>query len=171
MCNKKLSIILTMKSVAKLSRERNTFNSCTLFTSLQKIIVKTDGKEVVVEQGGVVQAPVEDIGKPVKKTGKTGSTGGLPGVAALPKLVGGVLPTMTTAGGGGSGSVVMASVLPPSKSQVMAAAKSGKGVLQVTAPPQPCECLCINFVVDNFAIFHGHVHFLIDKIMFMFECT
>ena len=68
-------------------------------------------------------------------------SGGLPGVAALPKLVGGVLPAMATAGGGGgSGSVVMASVLPSSRSQVMAAAKSGKGVLQVTAPPQPCEC-------------------------------
>ena len=62
-------------------------------------------------------------------------------MAALPKLVGGVLPAMATAGGGGgSGSVVMASVLPSSRSQVMAAAKSGKGVLQVTAPPQPCEC-------------------------------
>ena len=108
--------------------------------------MKTDGKEVVVEQGGVVQAPMEDIGKPVKKTGKAGPTGstsgGLPGVATLPKLVGGVLPaTATAGGGGGSGSVVMASVLPSSsKSQVMAAAKSGKGVLQVTAPPQPCEC-------------------------------
>lgn len=35
---------------------------------------------------------MEDIGKPVEKTGKTGPTGstsgGLPGVAALPKLVG-----------------------------------------------------------------------------------
>ena len=83
---------------------------------------------------------MEDIGKPVKKTGKTGPTGstsgGLPGVATLPKLVGGVLPATATAGGGGSGSMVMASVLPSSnKCQVMAAAKSGKGVLQVTAPP------------------------------------
>jgi hypothetical protein len=106
--------------------------------------VKTDGKEIVVEQGGVVQAPVEDVGKPVKKTGKTGptgSTGGLPGVAAHPKPVGGVLPTTAARGGvGGSGSVVTASVLPSNKSQVMAAAKSGKGVLQVTAPPQPCKC-------------------------------
>ena len=107
--------------------------------------MKTDGKEVVVEQGGVVQAPVEDSGKPVKRTGKTGptgSTGGLAGVTAHPKLVGGVLPTTATGGGGGaggSGSMVMASVLPSSKSQVMAAAKSGKGVLQVTAPPQPCK--------------------------------
>ena len=147
-CDQQLvvSIILAMKitfSVAKLSRERSTSNSCTHFTSLQKIIVKTDGKEVVVEQGGVVQAPMEDIGKPIKKTGKAGPTGstsgGLPGMATLPKLVGGVLPATATAGGGGSGSVVMASVLPSSKSQVMAAAKSGKGVLQVTAPPQPCE--------------------------------
>ena len=67
-------------------------------------------------------------------------SGGLPGVAALPKLVGGVLLAMATAGGGGSGSMVMASVLPSSnKCQVVAAAKSGEGVLQVTAPPQPCE--------------------------------
>ena len=101
--------------------------------------MKTDGKEVVVEQGGVVQAPIEDIGKPVKKTGKAGPTGstGLPGVAAHPKPVGSVLPS--TAGGGGS--MVMASVLPSNKSQVVAAAKSGKGVLQVTAPAQPCKCV------------------------------
>ena len=37
--------------------------------------------------------------------------------------------------------MVMASVLSSTKKQVMAAAKSGKGVLQVTAPPQPCECV------------------------------
>ena len=39
---------------------------------MQKIIVKTDGKEVVVEQGGVMAAPVEDVVKPARKTGKTG---------------------------------------------------------------------------------------------------
>ena len=92
--------------------------------------MKTDGKEVVVEQGGVVQAPMEDIGKSIKKMVKAGPTGStsLPGVAAHPKPV-----------GGGDGSMVMASVLPSSRSQVMAAAKSGKGVLQVIAPPQPCK--------------------------------
>ena len=98
----------------------------------------------MVEQGGVVQVPVEDIGKPIKKTGKAGPTGstGPPGVAAHPKPVGGVLPTA-----GGGGSMVMASVLPSSKSQVMVAAKSGKGVLQVTAPPQPCEYVSLLLVV------------------------
>ena len=102
---------------------------------------------MVVEQGGVVQAPVEDIGKPVKKSGKSGLTGsaGLPAVAAHPKPVGGVLPTAS-----GSGSMVMASVLPSSKSQVMAAAKSGKGVLQVTAPPQPCEYYVLMLLVVEF---------------------
>ena len=50
-------------------------------------------------------------------------------------VVGGVLAS--------TGSVVLASVFPSSKKQVMAAAKSGKGVLQVTAPPQPCECVCV----------------------------
>ena len=103
--------------------------------------MKADGKEVVVEQGGIIPAPVEDIGKAVKKTGKS-SIAGPTGPTALPVaaqhkpvggVVGGVLPT------GGGGSMVMASVLPSTKKQVMAAAKSGKGVLQVTAPPQPCE--------------------------------
>ena len=57
--------------------------------------MKADGKEVVVEQGGIIPAPVEDIGKAVKKTGKSsisGSTGptALP-VSAHPKPVGGVV--------------------------------------------------------------------------------
>ena len=47
--------------------------------------------------------------------------------------MGRVLPT------GGGGSIVMASVLPSTKKQVMAVAKLGKGVLQITAPPQPCK--------------------------------
>ena len=107
--------------------------------------MKTDGKEVVVEQGGIIAAPVEDIAKPAKKTGKTG----LAGVGQV------ALPTVTSkagieGGGGGvgggvlatavGGTMVLASVFPSGgKKQVMAAAKSGKGVLQVTAPPQHCE--------------------------------
>ena len=45
---------------------------CDSLLLMQKIIVKTDGKEVVVEQGGVMAAPVEDVVKPARKTGKTG---------------------------------------------------------------------------------------------------
>ena len=103
--------------------------------------MKADGKEVVVKQGGIIPAPVEDIGKAITKTKKS-SIADPTGPMALPVaaqhkpvggVVGGVLPT------GGGGSMVMASVLPSTKKKVMAAAKSGKGVLQVTAPPQPCE--------------------------------
>ena len=103
---------------------------------LQRIIVKTDGKEVVVEQGGVIAAPMEDITKTTKKAGKAGFTGTVPvslPANVNPKVIGGV----TAAAVGGS--MVVASVFPTAKKQVMTAAKSGKGVLQVTAPPQPCK--------------------------------
>lgn len=79
--------------------------------------------------------PVEDIGKVIKKAAKPGPMGSP--VATHSKLVGGVLPT---AGGGAGGPMVMASVVPSlSKSQVMTAARSVKGGLHVTVPPQPRE--------------------------------
>ena len=117
-----------------------TLYFCDSLLLMQKIIVKTDGKEMVVEQGGVMAAPVEDVVKPARKTGKTGLVGSVTLPAASPRagegegggVVGGVLAS--------TGSVVLACVFPSSKKQVMAAAKSGEGVLQVTAPPQPCEC-------------------------------
>ena len=106
--------------------------------------MKTDGKEVVVEQGGIIAAPVEDVAKPAKKTGKTGLAGvgqvTLPTVthkAGIEGVGGGVLATAV------GGTMVLASVFPSGgKKQVMAAAKSGKGVLQVTAPPQHCKFFC-----------------------------
>ena len=104
--------------------------------------MKTDGKEVVLEQGGIIAAPMEDITKTAKKTGKASCTGAVP--VSLPENVnpkgagvGGVVGGVTATAVGGS--MVVASVVPSSKKQVMAAAKSGKGVLQVTAPPQPCK--------------------------------
>ena len=120
---------------------------------LQKIIVKTDGKEVVVEQGGVTAAPADDTGKTGKKTGKASlsGTGPMAPPAAQPKLGGGVGGGVVATAGGTS--VVVASVLPSSKKQVMAAAKSGKGTLQVTAPPQPCKCSC-----DSIFIASEHVY-------------
>ena len=96
--------------------------------------MKTDGKEVVVEQGGVVAMSTEDTGKSIKRTGKTSFTGS--GQVTLPANtvscgdVGGV-------GGGVSlGSMVTVGVHQSSKSQLI---KSGKGVLQVTGATQSCE--------------------------------
>ena len=107
--------------------------------------MKTDGKEVVVEQGGVIATPAEDVAKTAKKTGKAGATGTGPVTLVNLKGSGGG----TGAGGGVGGGVtamavgtstVMPSVFPSGKKQIMAAAKSGKGVLHVTAPAQPCKC-------------------------------
>ena len=110
--------------------------------------MKSDGKEVVVEPGGVIAAPAEDVTRTSKKTGKTGATGTgpvtLPTATNLKGSGGG-----TGAGGGVGGGVtamavgastVIPSVFPSGKKQIMAAAKSGKGVLHVTAPAQPCKC-------------------------------
>ena len=82
-------------------------------------------------------ASVEDTGKSIKKTGKTSFTG--TGQVALPaptpgKVLGGDVGGVV--GGVSQGSVLTVGVAPSNRSQLT---KSGKGVLQVTGPPQTCE--------------------------------
>ena len=95
----------------------------------------------VVEQGEVIATPAEDVTKSAKKTGKTGATG--TGTVTLPTTISLKGSGGTMGGGGGVGggvtaisvgpSTAMPSEFPSGKKQIMAATKSGKGVLHVTA--------------------------------------
>ena len=96
--------------------------------------MKTDGKEVVVEQGGVVAMSTEDSGKSIKRTGKTSFTGS--GQVTLPAMTPGTVSGGDVGGVGGGVSLVTGSVHPSNRSQLM---KPSKGSLQATGIAQTCE--------------------------------